>query len=160
MSTSWLPAMIFMEDYNGHWESYFQAIYNVFEQDFVRSSPCFRGTRLRLKRHPEYEGKSATFWHMISEGAVEAERTPDIRRCERIGWPRPIIENSTEPALKVWCEPRKGTQRIHLWLENEGYLVVLDDRGKFILPWTAYYVERQHQRDKLTRRWRKFGQLP
>ncbi|MNH30689.1 hypothetical protein D3C79_909980 [compost metagenome] len=44
--------------------------------------------RLGLKRHPVIQGKEATFWHMISEGNDEAERLPDLRRCERIRWPR------------------------------------------------------------------------
>lgn len=25
-------------------------------------------------------------------------------------------------------------------MKKEGYLVVLDDRGDYILPWTAYYL--------------------
>lgn len=36
------------------------------------------------------DGKEATFWHMIQEGRIEEDRTPDIRRCERIRWPKPI----------------------------------------------------------------------
>jgi|SRR5690625_1818806 len=159
MSINWLPQLVCLSDYQGDWDKYFQAIYSIFHSDFVASKPTFRGVRLRLKRHPEHDGKSATFWHMISEGRVEEERTPDLRRCERIAWPRPIIENSTDTALKVWCEQRKGAKRIHIWLEDEGYLVVLDDRGKFILPWTAYYVERKHERAKLNRRFQRFGQL-
>ena len=44
-----------------------------------------------LKRHPELEGKSATFWHFVTEGKVEADRTPVRERIERIGWPKAII---------------------------------------------------------------------
>jgi len=49
------------------------------------------GKRLGLKRHPMTQNKEATFWHMIQEGSVESERIPDIRRCERIRWPRPSV---------------------------------------------------------------------
>src|SRR5690625_5054274 len=96
MSISWLPPMICLSNHQGNWNNYFQVIYEIFHRDFVTSKPTFRGVRLGLKRHPEYDGKPATFWHMISEGSVEAERTPDLRRCERIAWPRPVIENSTD----------------------------------------------------------------
>ena len=157
MKPVWLPDLILMESFGGNWERFFAAVYHIFEQDFVLSKPDFRGKRLGLKRHPEYDGKSATFWHMISMGEVEAEREPDLRRCERIRWPKPVIENSTDPALKVWAEPNGKNQRIHIWFEDEGYLVVLDDRRDYILPWTAFFIEREHQRKKYNKRWQRYG---
>lgn len=153
MTVNWLPPLLLMEDYGGNWERYFAAVYAVFAADFVDSKPMFQGRRLGLKRHPEYDGKSATFWHMISTGIDEAERIPDIRRCERMRWPKPIIENDQSPDLKVWTEKRGSNYRVHLWCEEEGYLVVLDDRTDYLLPWTAYFVEQQHERNKLNKRW-------
>lgn len=151
----WLPDLILLQDFNGDWNAFFDFIYDCFEKDFVLTKPVYRGKRLGLKRHPEYDGKSATFWHMMSEGSNEAERTPDMRRCERICWPKPIIDNSTDPSLKVWSEKRGSSQRIHIWFEAEGYLVVLDDRKDFILPWTAFYIEYEHQRKKYNKRWER-----
>mgnify|MGYP006908064767 CR=1 FL=1 len=153
MTLNWLPSLLLMEDYGGNWERYFAAVYAVFAADFVDSKPMFQGRRLGLKRHPEYDGKSATFWHMISTGTDEAERIPDIRRCERMRWPKPIIENDQSPDLKVWTEKRGSNNRVHLWCEAESYLVVLDDRIDYVLPWTAYFVEQQHERNKLNKRW-------
>jgi hypothetical protein len=122
----------------------------------VHNKPEFQGRRLGLKRHPEYQGKSATFWHMTSTGDDEAERIPDFRRCERIRWPKPIIENDQHPALKIWAEPKGKNQRIHIWYEDEGYLVVLDDRRDLILPWTAFHIEREHERTKYLKRWKRY----
>ena len=153
----WLPDLVLFQEYGGDWNAYLDAIYAYFEQDFVHSKPEFRGRRLGLKRHPEYEGKYATFWHMTSEGSKEEERTPDFRRCERIRWPKPIIENDSDPAIKIWAEKRNGNNRIHIWYEDEGYLVVLDDRGDYILPWTAFYIEYENQRVKYTKRWKRNG---
>jgi hypothetical protein len=152
----WLPELILFEDYAGQWERYLDAIYAHFERDFVHNKPEFQGRRLGLKRHPEYQGKSATFWHMTSTGDDEAERTPDFRRCERIRWPKPIIENDQHPTLKIWAEPKGKNQRIHMWYEDEGYLVVLDDRRDYILPWTAFYIEREHERTKYLKRWKRY----
>lgn len=154
-SPEWLPELELFSDYGGDWEQYLGAIYQIFCRDFVYSKPLFRGQRLALKRHPVVEGKEATFWHMTSEGSVESERTPDFRRCERIRWPRPVIEHENDPALKVWSEKRGNENRIHLWFEAEGYLVVLAERATYTLPWTAFYIERQHQRDKYTKRWKR-----
>ena len=114
----WLPELELFSDYGGDWERYLDAIYTIFCHDFVDSKPFFRGQRLALKRHPVVEGKEATFWHMTSEGSVESERTPDFRRCQ-IRWPRPVIENEDDPALKVWSEKRGNENRIHLWFEAE-----------------------------------------
>jgi len=114
----WLPPLVLFETYNGDWEQYVEAVYAFFKRDFIESSPLFRGIRLALKRHPVLQGKEATFWHLISEGKSEEERLPDIRRCERIRWPRPIIEHSEESLIKVWENERKGEQRVCLWLED------------------------------------------
>ncbi|MFI8620624.1 hypothetical protein ACIGBN_06615 [Marinomonas sp. NPDC078689] len=155
MSSAWLPGLVLFNDHGNELERYLDAVYTHFEQDFVLSKPVFRGTRLGLKRHPERNGKSATFWHMTTTGAVEDERELDYFRCERIHWPRPIIENDTHPLLKIWSEPKGRNRRIHIWYEAEGYLVVLDDRGDYILPWTAFYVERDHERRKYNKRWER-----
>lgn len=92
---------------------------------------------------------------MISEGNDEAERLPDFRRCERIRWPRPIIENVADAELKVWREPNGSGHRVLIWFAEAEYLVVLDERKDYILPWTAYPVEREHQQRKLDRRWER-----
>ena len=98
---------------------------------------------------------------MVSEGKVEADRTPDFRRMERIRWPKPVIENTEErenaPIVKVWRNVRsKNETRILLWVESEQYLVVLADRGEYILPWTAYQVTRPHQQRKLQKEYEKY----
>ena len=105
---------------------------------------------------PVIDGKEATFWHFISEGDDEAERLPDLRRCERIRWPRPVIEAADSPDVKVWREARAGETRIHLWVESAEYLVVLAERRGYLLPWTAYPVVRDHSKANLRKRWERY----
>jgi hypothetical protein len=112
--------------------------------------------RLALKRHPVIQGKEATFWHLISEGKGEEERLPDLRRCERIRWPKPIIEHSDEATIKVWGNERKGEKRVCLWLEQEEYLVVLAERRGYILLWTAYLVKEKHRKVKLQKEYETY----
>jgi hypothetical protein len=152
----WVPPLEDLKNYGGDFSRYLEAIYQIFCTDFVKSKPVFVGKRLGLKRHPVIQGKEATFWHMISEGNDEAERLPDLRRCERIRWPRPIIENAADTVLKVWREPNGSGHRVLIWFAEAEYLVVLDERKDYILPWTAYPVEREHQQKKLEKRWERY----
>ena len=111
----WLPPLVLLSNCDGDWNVYLEVIYRYFMQDFVDSKPFFRGKRLGLKRHPLSQGKEATFWHMIQEGDREADRIPDLRRCERIRWPKPIIEHDDDETIKVWWNRRRGEQRICIW---------------------------------------------
>jgi len=109
-----------------------------------------------MKRHPESQGKAATFWHIISEGNIEENRLPDMRRCERIRWPRPVIEHSHENGVKVWKNIRGREIRICLWLESLEYLVILADRKDYVLLWTAYMVDKDHRRQKLQKEFEEY----
>ena len=146
----WLPPLVEMAAFGGDWKNYEAALYAFFRADFIASAPTYDGRRVGLKRHPMIDGKEATYWHCISEGKTEADRVPDLRRCERIRWPRPCIEHPAE--LKIWIEDRNGEGRIHLWLEPEGYLVVLAIRKGYVILWTTFYVSLDHQRRKYERR--------
>lgn len=152
----WLPPLVLFSDYGGNWDVYLDAIYAWFKQDFVDKKPVFQGRRLGLKHHPMTHGKEATFWHMIQQGDIEEDRTPDFRRCERIRWPRPIIEHDGNPAIKIWRNQRGNEDRVCLWIAQENYLVILADRGDYILPWTAYLVEQPHRQRKLQREYEEY----
>lgn len=152
----WLPDLEMLGTYGGNWTSYEEALYQVFLNDFVHHATYFRGVRVGTKRHPEFKSKSATFWHITSEGDVENERTPDLRRCERIRWPRPLIENCDEPEVKVWREMRNNEPRIHLWLEEMDYLLVLAVRNGYCVLWTAFTIDQPHQRRKYQKRYETY----
>lgn len=151
-----LPDLVLLEDYHGKWEDYLNALYGYFVQDFITAPPRFNGVRLALKRHPMIQGKEATFWHFISEGEEETSRLPDMRRCERIRWIKPIIESSSDSNVKMWEEKRGSETRVHLCYGNWEYLVVLAHRGSYILPWTAFYIEQEHRRKKLEKRYNDY----
>ena len=136
-------------DSGGNWDRYVDTLYGFFRKDFLDNVPEYRGTRVVVKRMPMERGKVASFWHLISEGKTEEARLPDSRRCERIRWPRPIIEHHSEPAIKAWANRRKGGERVCLWFEDVDYLVVLAVRKGYYLLWTAYPVTRSHTRRRL-----------
>ena len=103
-----LPPKIYLEDYSGDYKRYIEAVYDVFDADFVKYHPCFGKHRLGLKRHPEFQHRAYTFYHMTHKGEVESERTPDLRRCECMPWGKPTVERTEEYALRFWEQERKG----------------------------------------------------
>jgi len=149
----WLPDLVLLADYENNWDKYLHALYSFYNEDFIKSKPIFRGKKLAVKKHPSIDGKEATFWHIIQEGEKEHERIPNLRRCERIRWPKPIIEHCQECGIKVWENERytkKGKQiSICIWFERVGYLVVLRKRRGYILFWTSYPVTIAHMKQKL-----------
>ena len=154
----WLPELITLNDHEGDWPNYCEVIYAIFHRDFVASKPTYAPKRFALKRHPEYDGKAATFWHLISEGPVEEQRTPDMRRCERIAWPKPIIEAIGNDNVRFWMNTRGRSKRILIAVEDFSYVVILDDRKDFVLLWTTYHLKYSNQRRRMEREyeaWKK-----
>ena len=145
----WLPELVKFEKYGGVWDNYLTALYEFFVSDFIINKTNYRGITIGIKKHPLIDGKEATFWHLITESDAEKERTPDLSRCERIRWPKPIIENATIPEIKVWQNHRFGETRLCIWFEEAEYLVVLAERKNYLLIWTAYTVTRNHRKRKL-----------
>ena len=88
---------------------------------------------------------------MISKGpGRETERGIDLLRCERIAWPRKIIDlvNLKDDKVVSWCNKRKEKRRQLLALSDFGYLVVLEMRSTYFLLWTAYCINEGYERTK------------
>lgn len=149
----WLPDLILLETFNGKWNDYIDALYHQFYNDFVKDRPLYDNLPVFVRNQPTHEKKGATFWHLISEGSEESERLPDIRRCERISWPRALIEGGDIKEIKIWesFRPWKGQKqrRVMFSLKNFSYIVVLGETSKGYTLITAYPVEKSHQREKL-----------
>ncbi len=151
----WLPPLVLLSDYGGNWNSYLEAIYSFFKTDFIDSNPHYGNFEIKLKKSPLREGKEATFWHLISSGQDEEERLPDLRRCERIKWPRPMIEAVRNGSVKTWRNKRRNEERIVIALDDFSYVVILAERKQHILLWTAYCVEQEHRRRKLRKEYER-----
>ena len=156
----WLPDLVLMSDHDNNWNRYLNALYWFYTKDFIEDKPTYCGERLAVKKHPLIDGKEATFWHIIQEGEKEDERIPDLRRCERIRWPKAIIEHCNECEIKIWeneRQTRKGKQiSICIWFENIDYLVILRNRSDYILFWTSYPVTISHRKSKLEKEYRSY----
>lgn len=145
----WLPGLVLLDDYDGNWERYIEDIYAFFRKDFIENQVIFNNQPVKMKRYPLLNDKEATFWHVTSEGKEEDSRLPELRRCERIRWPRPIIEHFADSKIKCWKNKRKNDNRIVLWFVDLDYVVILAERKNCVLLWTAYYINYKHTRKKL-----------
>lgn len=152
----WLPELIEFDGSN--WESYQNNIYEIFLQDFVRTFPTYDQKRVQIRRHPTYHGKEESFFHITGgHDDPQVDRVPDLRRCERIKWPRKFIENYSCNCpidckdFKIWKKPYKGNYRVNFLNEKEKYLVVIEVRKKYCLLITAFYLNWPHAlSDQLT----------
>lgn len=154
---SWLPSLLCLEDFGGDWERYVEAVYDAFKADFIATRPHVPSRRWAVKRHPLVAGREATFWHLVSEGSVEDERLPDLRRCERIRWPRAIIYALGSERVKAWPNERKRDRRIVIALPDFSYAVILADRKDYIMLWTAYCVDEGYRRKQMRREWERYA---
>jgi hypothetical protein len=127
--------------FSGDWDTYQESLYQVFQDTICNANLTFQGLRVSIKRHPEYKEKHFTFWHITSEGEKEEERTPDIRRCERIAWVNWIITNCDKHSGISYWENKRGSQKhVVIWCEEHSYAVVLAKRNGYFLLKTAYHV--------------------
>lgn len=166
---SWLPDKVLLSDYHGDWGAFIKAAYAFFAADFITSTPSLNGRLVKSKRHVAYEGMDHSFWHCIEEqvhgeAVSEGNRIPKIALCERIRWPRPIIERAvSSPDILAWTEIRRGhgaSKRVHLLLKKERYVVVLDPRGKdaeglpnYYYLWTTFVCEGDRRYNQIIRRY-------
>lgn len=143
-----LPEKISLVNFGGNYQAYIDAVYEIFERDFIRHKSTFGSHKLSLKFKPEFQERAYTFYHMTHKGEIEVEREPDLRRCECMPWARPTIENVENWNLKFWRQKRQRSEnRVCIALETkvETYFVILEVRKNYVLLWTAFLSEYRHQ---------------
>ena len=105
---------------------------------------------------PIRDNKEATFWHVTTDGSDEATRQLNLDRCARVCWIRPIIEAADSGNVRVWRNKRNGDSSILMALPDFSYVIVIRDRGPYLLLWTAYCVTYNNQRRKLEREYKNY----
>ena len=138
------PDLIFLEDYNGNFHKYFDEVYGIYREHFLKSNPKFDGLKVTAPRYPEVDGLSRTFYHITHEGEDEQNREPDLRRMERIRFPKFKIESHPHQEILVWEKEKGKDTRIHILNLDQCYLLVLNRRKGYLMLWTAFYIEYNH----------------
>lgn len=154
---AWLPEMFPVSPWT---EFTFEDLYEIFKRDFINSQPLFQGNKIWF--YPEKaNGKELIFWHMTErdEGDDKAKpsgtRTADFRRCERLPWARPMLDNSTDSALLVWdYDEGKGGTKTYVWLQHFDYVVIMkkypDGRRRLV---TSFWLEFDSKKRNLRKKY-------
>lgn len=151
-------------NYYKDWKSYEEKLYSIFAQDFLLNRPSFKEKNVFIRKHPRVFNKDQTFFHITSKdfkGDDPNNRIPDLRRCERIHWIRPMIEierymQCNNHCLKIWIEEIRGRKRIHILNEDDRFMVVLEERKNYFLLITAYYIEYRHTLKKKLKKYQEY----
>lgn len=151
----WLPPIVPSSSVD--WEKHLNLLFSYFKKDFIDSKPEFRGLNVLLKKFPDQtDAFHPTFWHIISDGEIEEERSVNISRCERIRWPRPIIEHENEPNILVWENERRGDMSVCIYFEEVEYIVILGERNGYFVFTTAYLVNYKNTKKKLLKEYNEY----
>lgn len=146
---TWLPELVPLSAYDGDWDAYVEALYEIYKNELANAWVEFDGRKVVQRREPQRLGKDKGFWHICGDDKDD-DGTPELRRYERIRWPRAIIDHKSDARVRVWQSDRNitGKRRIFLWFDAE-YLVVLEPRPKYVVLITAYCTDRPHTQRKL-----------
>ena len=150
------PNLIELNEFGGNFESFFKAVYSIFENHFIKKQPSFKGLAVAVRKYPEVDGLHRTFYHITHQGEDESNREPDIRRMERIRFPNFLIANNEHSEILIWKNRRGKDDRILLFNETENYVVVLTERKGFYLFITAYCIETEHRKRKLLKEYEDY----
>jgi len=138
---SWLPVIIELPAFNGDVGMYLEHLYGIFRSHFVEDRPLFCSLFVHVSSDI-VDGKHKCFLHITSqEDYATGERNTDLRRCERLPWIRPLIENQADEQVCLWEKPVGRDHRIFLFLENNDFLVVLTKTKYCYYLTTAYHVD-------------------
>ncbi|MBI4028003.1 MAG: hypothetical protein HY360_23665 [Verrucomicrobia bacterium] len=132
---AWLPDLIGLD---GSWERIRSRLYDIYTRE-IRRGLRFQGLPVipdGRKSEDEFEDG---FWHVTSRTLkkynpkvrrMEVERIYDSKRSARLRWVVAIIQNATSPEVSVFesVDDKSGRLRTYLWLEEWGFVVILERR--------------------------------
>lgn len=161
----WLPDLCPCEDLS-NWKEYEDYLYEIFTADFIDSQPMFMGKPVRIRRHPLTFGREEAFHHVTCcDYLKDGDRQPDMRRCERIRWIRAFIENyrcdgwecPSCNGVRIWSTiyPKTKCPRFKILLEDERYMVIVEERPNYCLLISAYHIDYDSRLRKLMREYEK-----
>ena len=160
---TWLQPIVSLQDFGGDPEKYIEHLFSIFEKDFIKSTPRFKGKKVLFDKKDD-NGRPQAFVHITTEENRKTKtRELCLRRCERIGWIKPMLENHQDPEVLVWEKEqstRKRTaKRTYLFLEKEDFLIILQEIkwGHYLI--TAIYVDNPNQKAKHLKAHKKFTKL-
>ncbi len=159
----WLPQMLSVSPWTA---DTYDKLYLVFCRDIRDATLRYLGNEVWFFRDME-AGKEVLFWHLTTkeqqkesiprrkrkfcnmQSVQEKERYPDLRRCERLNWVKPLIHHSDDCEVLAWdYEEGDGGIKTYIWVKDHGFTVVMkkfpDGKRRLI---TSFYVEEWKKKD-------------
>lgn len=166
----WLPEIATVNPWT---EDTYEMLYGIFCRDIRDHNLRYIGNDVWIFREME-DGKEKIFWHLTtrdvkrkkiprrkrkfySEGQtdIETERLPDLRRCERLPWVKPLVEHPSEPEVLAWDYVEGDrTIKTYIWIKDYDFVVIMkkypDNKRRLI---TSFYVDRSFKRKDFERKY-------
>ncbi len=158
----WLPDLVTLAEYNGRWEDYVGALYEVFREDFLQNKPTLNSKPIELLRGCCFNNKEYGFWYLTHDHPQGRKKEdtwePNLRRCERLNWIIPVIKayEYGSGGIRCWRPVRDGKERFVIGLDDFRYVVVLAELNGTWLLITHYFVEEHHRREKLREEYERY----
>jgi hypothetical protein len=153
----YLPERKEISQYNGSWPDYVNALYAIFKHDLINNDVIFDGKRVDIIHQEIFDGKEKSFWHIVSEavskGDTDNDRIPNLERASRVPWIRPMIQGGDcEHYFKydLWHD-KTNKIRTHIFCEETGFIVIIEDRGKYYKLITAFLLDEKMLQKELKR---------
>ena len=138
-----IPSKLSAELFKNNPELYKEALYKIFKRDFIDNNVTHHGKTLDIIHEKLYENKERSFWHIISEGAEDTNRTPISWRAEVLPWIKPLIqEDGSCTQYKEWRKYNDKSKKIrnYIWCTAINFLIILEDRDTHYKLISAYPV--------------------
>ena len=168
----WLPELLKVNPWTAHT---YDMLYRIFCRDIRDGALSYAGHRIWFFRDMD-DGKEGIFWHLTSRenkrkpiprrkqrhyprGQTHepetSERYPDMRRCERLNWVKPLTEHTTDPEMLVWdYEEGNGTIKTYVWIKDDDFVVILKkypDGARRLV--TSFYVDSEYTKKDFERKY-------
>jgi len=155
----WLPEMVSVSPWTN---DTYDLLYEIFRRDILLSRLTYRRNRVWFYPQSSANDKEDIFWHLTTredQSVNPPERYPDLRRCERLSWIKPMILGSPDEGddLLDWDhEEGDGAIKTYVWLHRLDFVVIMkklrDGQRRLI---TSFHLDNQHQRDKMRRKYER-----
>jgi hypothetical protein len=166
----WLPEKA---NVNPWTHSTYDMLYAIFCRDIRDYDLRYIGNDVWIFPDTE-DGKERIFWHLTTRDVkrkkiprrkrklypkgqpdTETERLPDLRRCERLPWVKPLIEHASEPDVLAWdYEEGDRTIKTYIWIKDYDFAVIMkkypDGKRRLI---TSFYVDDTYKQEDFERKY-------
>ncbi len=165
---TWLPEKFNVSPWT---EKTYENLYEIFCEN-IRDCGLRCGKSHIYICQNKTDGKEDIFWHLTTRknasqkiprrkkkfykaesSEARTQRLPDLRRCERLPWVKPIVENHSDDKVISWFyREGDGVIKLYLWLEKHNHVVIMKKTKAKLRLITAFYVDKEYAKNRLRKK--------